>query len=721
MNAMTESLLFIQALLAHLDRLQELLGDQWPDFEARLHQLLADLDRAETDERVLMMVDEILEFGLSSPAADLVRSLFSQAAAEAGSLDSTTRSVHMTDPTSGEVREVEVRPEGEIVAKGVSVSRAEVITAGQKLAQALQAHQALNFPASTVGSTDTSLLLQMTRRVKTFANLQGEDYAYLNQPYYLTVKLSDQPQQTRGPHISTPALEVPVEAGEVVKKIQVKLYAPDFELIPAERDLGWLRELTFYIEAGASSAVTFTLLAQNRFEIRYFAALKVQFLVQGEVIGEAFQRVEVLQDETIEKMPVNAFPKAPGYPLDERGQVRLDPVPTAIYYQESVEPVHLTITIGENQDTNHLIWDIVSPYLTEVDFPPGPYLSRHLGTEEFVKTYLAPFGMPGNWPEDHMDMEGHLKPGSIPILFQNLIELRRNAPPQFWKLYDIAIQRHRAAHQAAETFTILFRTADTHIPWELIPVSEEVQHNKMPPLLGTEHRVGRWLLEVGTPVPELSLDLHGFTLTVPTYANDPLPEAQAERAFLEERYAPYILDDDPAAFFTFMQSGQPTGGTGILHYAGHGDCCTDPLKGNWLILTNKQAFYDARSASNDLGNKLGKLKPTLAFFNACNVGRAAPGPLGSNGGWGRALLRQQYRGYIGPLWSVYDKHARDISQTFYTLALDQGLPLGEVMRQIRAKFAEDNRLFTYLAYLYLGHPVAKISYRPFEGVFSHGR
>jgi hypothetical protein len=40
------------------------------------------------------------------------------------------------------------------------------------------------------------------------------------------------------------------------------------------------------------------------------------------------------------------------------------------------------------------------------------------------------------------------------------------------------------------------------------------------------------------------------------------------------------------------------------------------------------------------------------------------------------------------------------------------------MRQIRAKFSADNRLFTYLAYLYLGHPLAKITYQPFLQEFA---
>ncbi|MFQ5613617.1 MAG: CHAT domain-containing protein [Anaerolineae bacterium] len=552
-----------------------------------------------------------------------------------------------------------------------------------------------------------------TETVETFASLRGEDYAYLGQPYRLTVKLSDQRQETGGAHVFVPAVHVEVEHETKIMPMQVKLYAPDFELAPGEP--GWLRDIDFYVKARASDEVTYTLLAQDRLEERYFAGLKVQYLVEGQVIGEASRRVEVLRDEAVAKTPPANFPPAPGYPLDERGEVRLPPVFTPVVYRQGDAPVHLTITIEEGQPTDRLRWDVVSPYLAESDFPPGPYLSRNLGAEEFVKVYLAPFGMPGNWPEDHMDTEGHIKPGSIPLLFQNLIELRNSAPAQFWALYQTVVERHQAAGHTAESLTVLLRTADTHIPWELMPVSEEVQDGKMPPLLGSAHRVGRWLLEVGTPAPEAALELRGFALAAPTYSDNPLPEAQAEQAFIKSKYDPYLIEDSIDAFRSFMQSGQPTGGAGIVHYAGHGDCCTDPMKGNWLVLTDGQAFFDVRSASNDLGNRLGKLGPTLAFFNACNVGRAAPGPLGSNGGWGRALLHQQYQGYIGPLWSVFDRHARDISQTFYTLALDEGLPLGEVMRRIRARFSEDNRLFTYLAYLYLGHPLAEIRYTPFEG------
>ncbi len=712
---MLKNILFIQALLVHLDRLETLLGEEWSAMGEKLLPLLTDLIVEDDAHKLAARVHRIYRALEGTPANALVRELFQQAGQQAQKITPDTRSVEIIDPTTRESRLMELSTTSSDTEDESDVperSAEELRSVAKALALAIE-------PASEQAAAETKLRHPTSparaQTVTSHPNLLGDDHAYLSKPYHLKVKLSDQPQPG-GSYLSTPELQIPVEAGEVVKKIQVMLTAPDFDLAASEHIQGWVREIDFYPQAASSSVVTFSLLAQDRFEERYFSALRVQFLLNGQVLGQAARRVEVLHDEAVAKTPLNAFPPTPGYPLDERGEVRVQPIPTPVSYRPGDPPVHLTITISEIPERDGLLWEIVSTYLAPSDFPEGEYISRNLGAEEFVKEYLAPFGMPGDWPEDHMDKTGCLKRLSINILFNNLLTLRRNAPPEFWTLYALALERHCTQGGEPEGFAILFITADTHVPWELMPVSEQVSNDKIPPLLGSAHCVGRWLLESGSAIPETALDLRGFVLAAPTYKHQPLPQAQAEKQFLleHEHYRPRELPDRPDDFISFMRTGQPTGGTGILHFAGHGDCCTDKLRRNWLVLTDRQAFFDINSANTDLGNRLGKLRPVLAFFNACNVGRAAPGPLGSNGGWGRALLNQQYKSYIGPLWSVYDEHAFDICQSFYTQALDEGLQLGEVMRRIRAKFSENNQLFTYLAYLYLGHPLAKITYTPFE-------
>jgi hypothetical protein len=143
MSMMAENLLFVRALHAHLDRLEDLLGDNWPTFQQRMRTLLKDLVQADSDTRIQRIVDNLIDLGLEYAAiSDLIRALLNQAAAEAGSIDMTTRSVRMTDPTSGETREVDVHPETTVKGLLVLITEVtghDVIAAGMVLDDHLQA------------------------------------------------------------------------------------------------------------------------------------------------------------------------------------------------------------------------------------------------------------------------------------------------------------------------------------------------------------------------------------------------------------------------------------------------------------------------------------------------------------------------------------------------------------------------------------------------------
>jgi hypothetical protein len=142
---MSHSLCFLQAFHAHVDRLQTLLGAQWPGFSAQVHTLLEALMQAESDERVVLLVDAITDVGLESPARDLVRALLQQLQTTSNRVDHGTQSIRLTDPTSGHTREVTVGHTDTTLADATdqTVHRAEVIAAAGDLAQALQARHAL--------------------------------------------------------------------------------------------------------------------------------------------------------------------------------------------------------------------------------------------------------------------------------------------------------------------------------------------------------------------------------------------------------------------------------------------------------------------------------------------------------------------------------------------------------------------------------------------------
>lgn len=143
MSDMTESLLFIRALQAHLDRFEDLLGDDWPAFQQRLQVLVDALAQANSDDPIPTLVDDIIELGSDYPAvSDLTRALLRSARDGAGSTDATTRSVRVTDPTSGEIRVVDARPEGSLTEPIVPVDEVisqDVIAAGLELSNSLRA------------------------------------------------------------------------------------------------------------------------------------------------------------------------------------------------------------------------------------------------------------------------------------------------------------------------------------------------------------------------------------------------------------------------------------------------------------------------------------------------------------------------------------------------------------------------------------------------------
>ncbi|MBB5498630.1 CHAT domain-containing protein [Paraburkholderia sp. MM5384-R2] len=702
---MQNSIRFLEQVFENLAQLRELVGDDWPKFKKTLLALLEEIVSTEDDKSLVLRVNRVFRSFRGTHAETHIKTLLAK------SLEGIERSDLPNGVRQHLSRALEEDREhcGRVEGNG---RKEDLVAIARDLIEAIA------LTSDDVISPTVDSLANDVNSVTSYPHIIGDDHGYVDTAYRLDVKLSDQPQQ-EGPHLSAPGLAVLVEPGKAIVKVQIRLVAPDFGLDETHNADGWTREVNFYPEARASGACTFVLRPRDRMEARYFSTLRVHFLLDGQLLGYAVRRVEVLSNEAVAPTLLGAFPPVPGYPLDERGVTRSPPVLTPVAVRTDLPPVDFTITISE-VDPQQLLWQIDSPHLAATDVGAEPLLTRNLGAEEFVRQYLAPFGMPGEWPEDHMDTDGNLKPLSVNALYSNLLMLRNCAPRRFWMLYETALGRYTSTGAESEAFSILLITADTHIPWELMPVSEKVVDDAMPLLLGSAHRVGRWLLETGTSVPDARLDLKGFVVAAPTYDESPLPQAQQERQFLSTKFQAFELPDNANDFIKFMRTGAPTEGAGILHFAGHGDCCTDAIRRNWLVLTNRTALYDINSASTDLGNQLGKLRPVFAFFNACNVGRAAKGPLGSNGGWGRALLGQRYRGYVGPLWSVYDRHARDIAETFYTLAISEQRPLGEVMQRIRAKFSSNNRLFTYLAYLYLGHPLAKLEYEPFDGVTAHG-
>ena len=258
MHGIIQSLLFLNALLTHANRLRNLLGGQWPAFRDRLKNLLTCLLKANDDTEVQLWVDEVIDAGLDSPAKVLVRDLLRQAQACAGQVDSGATSVRMTDPTSGQTREVAVRSIMIAKAAAQPLSRADLAKAAQSLAQTLETppFQEMLPP-----------VLETERHISSWISERPEglrEPLRVDEIYTLNFKVG-QPVQASiisGPDTVIPAEDVPPEglATEWVvttTTVELAVMTPDTLLtsIPVDNATAWIGRFPMVIPIEGDSPV----------------------------------------------------------------------------------------------------------------------------------------------------------------------------------------------------------------------------------------------------------------------------------------------------------------------------------------------------------------------------------------------------------------------------------------------------------------------------------
>lgn len=191
MSTLVESFLLVQALRAHVDRLHDLLGAEWSDFQKKVEPLLRELVEVEDDDRANELVNLIYELGLHSGAEKLVQALLSQALEGTDKIKSTARFVRMTDPTTGARRTVwaEIPFEQETAM----VSRDHLVKACRDLREFILATEVRMKSESSERKTDQPQELQETKPpLRHFASrIEGGPEARGTNPQLLVGKKYD--------------------------------------------------------------------------------------------------------------------------------------------------------------------------------------------------------------------------------------------------------------------------------------------------------------------------------------------------------------------------------------------------------------------------------------------------------------------------------------------------------------------------------------------------
>ncbi len=677
-DASAVNLVFLRLLQAHEDRLAELLGEDWPQFRDQLVALLQRVEAAADVIGATRAVDDIMALCLGSPAAPLTRTLMQEAAAAAGDSDTATRSIRVTDPTSGRIRAVAPSAVASDPA-AFAAAFAGTWAARLRVEAALPGEAsagAVSLPRGTLsdgngGAPDT--------------RPQGPEPSVV----------------TRTPHMDILG-EGPLRKGQAFK---VKVFADQLAARPGEEseaiEVSVPRTVTsVHLEVWIAGTSHFTFPGPRVFPF-------VIDLRRPEAVPSAEFDVQVREDVTdgsgahlVANFTYNGRPSghvSVAVPIDAP-QI---PAAAAVAAPPSAAPVRpdsvrvdiaaatpdLTIEITDPDNTKqHLHCRVWTPHLPREEVGEVFHWNLDRQTGALVQAYMSEFVKPRlNNEERLLSLKGAGR-----RLWDATPKRLRDI---FWRLVDLR-----------KLVTILIVSEEPYIPWELmIPARAGVPRAP----LGAEFAVGRWLPS-DFVAPGQELVLSRSLVVAPNYPGHqpkPLKHAAAE--------ATLVLQTVPGeavtpATLTEIRRKLETGAATLFHFVCHGAESTSI--GIQIIHLEEGQWTSLQVLGMDDLAKAFRSRP-LVFLNACEIGRLSSALVGV-GGFAKAFIDLGASAVIAPLWSVKDEIAHKVAEEFYEgLAGGARVRPAEIFRKVRSRAydpadpeaaGED----TYAAYCFYGDPSA---------------
>jgi hypothetical protein len=256
------------------------------------------------------------------------------------------------------------------------------------------------------------------------------------------------------------------------------------------------------------------------------------------------------------------------------------------------------------------------------------------------------------------------------------------------------------------------------MPWELAWIDKPFDAGA-PNFLGAQANIGRWILDPSAlRVPARSLHVSTMAVVWGVYAGPGmrrLTAAEQEAQQLQETYGAVSIEAQPEPVLALL-SGRPP--TDLLHFAVHGTYNPDSVSQGIYLVSG--APIDSLQVS---GSDLSARTPFI-FLNTVQIS-SAQSPLGDYGGMAQAFLRAGASGVLVAVWPIPDTDAQRVALEFYesvfkAAAQTDGRGTGggqpavaDVLRRARAgKGADQDRMLSYLAYQFYGHPSFRLAMSP---------
>ena len=253
-----------------------------------------------------------------------------------------------------------------------------------------------------------------------------------------------------------------------------------------------------------------------------------------------------------------------------------------------------------------------------------------------------------------------------------------------------------------ENGSLLVESNETWIPWEILHSLGEGGD-----FLCLRYRMGRWLGEA-TPPRRLIQAENALCIEagkIPGYP--PLPSARKEAkdfiSFTKQMGLECESLEQPT--YRRVMKSLRRGGYQILHFIGHGEFSGESdADRSTLILADRQLL--PRDLVDETHRMLRSERP-FVFLNACQAARRGKSLVGL-GGWPETFLRRGHcAGFLAPQWSISSARASRFASAFWK-EIAEGRTLGEAVRLARYSGNDSKPDISTLAYVFFGHPDAKL-------------
>jgi len=372
--------------------------------------------------------------------------------------------------------------------------------------------------------------------------------------------------------------------------------------------------------------------------------------------------------------------------------------------------IDLTVSISRGMAGGKFLWTFTTPHPVELPTEQVETELDHDTAETFALRKVRELGQVAGSANCELKIAGVAR------------EVAGIMPVWFWKVLTAVWAIAKAEGRLP---TVLLVSKESLVPWELATtdpdhvVDRTLVDESAPQVLGAQVALGRWRpagpdtpsgVRRPSTQPAESIELKQMAVVVgeygPATGMRALPQAIEEGKQLTEAYPSVWVkgtDSEVASLLrgTLTDRGTPVAAQ-VLHIAAHGEIDPGAPLNAGVVLSDTTVHIDE---SIVLGSEFARTAAPFVFLNCCQVASDAGGSL-LEGGLAAAFLEAGARGFIAPLWSVNDQVAKDTAVRFYQEVVTSGRPVGEVVRELRARFNEfpQRDQPTPLAYVYFGHP-----------------